>query len=153
MVGGAELLHAVKQHRQVLFPRAAAGKDQQAAGVGNPQFGAQVRLDPASAEAVARSALSPLPLEEMRVVSRHFGATLNDLSVTIVDEDSDEDVLVFEPAFNLSDLIEDELIMAQPLVPMHGQCPTVLPTSAGPVIEDGPAKPNPFAVLQQIKKA
>jgi len=61
-------------------------------------------------------------------------------------------VLVFQPAFNLLELIEDELIMAQPLVPMHEVCPTVLPTSAGPVLEEGPAKANPFAVLQQIKK-
>ena len=36
---------------------------------------------------MARSlATLSLPIEEMRVVSRHFGATLNDLSVTIVDE-------------------------------------------------------------------
>ena len=42
--------------------------------------------------------------------------------------------------------------MAQPLVPKLEVCPTALPTSAGPVVEDAPARPNPFAVLQQMKK-
>jgi uncharacterized protein len=93
------------------------------------------------------------PVTESLAVDRWFRFVADEATAAAEDEDSDEDVLVFEPAFNLSDLIEDELIMAQPLVPMHGQCPTVLPTSAGPVIEDGPAKPNPFAMLQQIKKA
>lgn len=86
-------------------------------------------------------------------VDRWFRFVADEATADVEDEDSEEDVLVFQPAFNLLELIEDELIMAQPLVPMHEVCPTVLPTSAGPVLEDGPAKANPFAVLQQIKKA
>ncbi|MNC71057.1 hypothetical protein D3C75_1219320 [compost metagenome] len=50
MVGGTQLLHAVEQHRQVLFPRAAAGKDQQAAGVGNAQFGTHMWVAPGGVE-------------------------------------------------------------------------------------------------------
>ncbi|MNG90832.1 hypothetical protein D3C79_497360 [compost metagenome] len=44
MIRLAQALDAVEQHRQVLFPRAATGIDQQAAAVGNAQFGAQVRV-------------------------------------------------------------------------------------------------------------
>ena len=92
------------------------------------------------------------PVVEPLAVDRWFRFVADEATADVEDEDSEEDVLVFQPAFNLLELIEDELIMAQPLVPMHEVCPTVLPTSAGPVLEEGPAKANPFAVLQQIKK-
>ena len=92
------------------------------------------------------------PVVEALAVDRWFRFVADEATADAEDEDSEEDVLVFQPAFNLRELVEDELIMAQPLVPMHEVCPTVLPTSAGPALEDAPAKPNPFAVLQQIKK-
>lgn len=92
------------------------------------------------------------PVVEALAVDRWFRFVADEATAAAEDEDSEEDVLVFQPAFNLVELIEDELIMALPLVPMHEVCPTALPTSAGPVIEDAPARPNPFAVLQQIKK-
>lgn len=92
------------------------------------------------------------PVLEALAVDRWFRFVADEATADAEDEDSEEDLLVFQPAFNLVELIEDELIMAQPLVPMHDVCPTALPTSAGPVIEDAPARPNPFAVLQQMKK-
>ncbi|ALZ76790.1 23S rRNA accumulation protein YceD [Rheinheimera sp. F8] len=55
---------------------------------------------------------------------------------------------------NLRQLVEDELILALPLFPMHdeGQCdPNKLQMSWG-VIEPEPEKPNPFAILQELKK-
>jgi uncharacterized protein len=48
-----------------------------------------------------------------------------------LDEDSDEDVLALTPALDLLPLIEDELILALPLVPRHETCPQPLPMSAG----------------------
>lgn len=89
---------------------------------------------------------------EPLAVDRWFRFVADEATADAEDEDSDEDVLVFQPAFNLTELIEDELIMALPLVPMHDVCPTALPTSAGPQVDDAPPRPNPFAVLQQIKK-
>ncbi|MNM84957.1 hypothetical protein D3C81_970620 [compost metagenome] len=50
VVGVAQVLHALEQHRQVLFPRATAGVDQQATGVGNAQFGTQLRVALAGVE-------------------------------------------------------------------------------------------------------
>jgi uncharacterized protein len=66
------------------------------------------------------------------------------------DDQSEEDLLVTEPQFDLLALIEDELLMALPLVPMHEVCPDA------PALRDEPAaaapeKPNPFAVLAQLK--
>lgn len=55
---------------------------------------------------------------------------------------------------NLRLLIEDELILALPLFPMHevGLCnPDQVQMSWGE-IEPEPEKPNPFAILQELKK-
>ena len=70
------------------------------------------------------------------------------------DDASDEDLLVLTPQFDLMEVLEDELLMALPLVPMHDKCPVMPEFSAG-VIElqhDVADKPNPFAALAQLKK-
>lgn len=90
-----------------------------------------------------------------------------------LDAESDEDVLPLARHINLLELLEDELIMAQPLVPRHEVCPTDVEalmyderetpvpgvpasSSAGPDEPDasGPAagKPHPFAALAALKK-
>ncbi len=72
------------------------------------------------------------------------------------DDASEEDLLVMEPQFDLLALLEDELLMALPLVPMHELCPESLSQASQSLKEkdeDEPAeKPNPFAVLAQLKK-
>ncbi len=70
------------------------------------------------------------------------------------DDASQEDLLVMAPQFDLFALLEDELLMALPLVPMHDECPVLPEFSAGviDVPDDGPGKPNPFAALAQLKK-
>jgi uncharacterized protein len=70
------------------------------------------------------------------------------------DDESEEDLLVLEPQFDLLSLVEDELLMALPLVPMHVQCPTpvVLQVGADGVPDVPDEKPNPFAVLAKLKK-
>jgi uncharacterized protein len=71
------------------------------------------------------------------------------------DETSDEDLLVMSRAFNLHSLIEDELLMALPIVPAHEVCPT--PVKLASTDEDFKAaltqKPNAFAALGSLKKA
>ena len=77
------------------------------------------------------------------------------------DDQSEEDLLVMEPQFDLIAVLEDELLMALPLVPMHEDCPTPVVLSTGETglpheDEAGDAvpaaeKPNPFAVLAQLK--
>jgi len=69
------------------------------------------------------------------------------------DENCDEDLLVWAPRFNLLELIEDELLLALPLVPMHGVCPSALPghVEAAAAGVEVPQRPNPFEVLMQRK--
>lgn len=70
------------------------------------------------------------------------------------DDESEEDLLVMEPQFDLLAVLEDELLMALPLVPMHEVCPVIPQLSAGGSVEvtEASEKPNPFAVLAQLKK-
>ena len=55
--------------------------------------------------------------------------------------------------FDLLEVLEDELLMALPLVPLHETCPVAPRLSAGEEDLGGMAaeKPNPFAVLAQLK--
>ena len=76
------------------------------------------------------------------------------------DDDAEEDLLVMAPQFDLLAVLEDELLMALPLVPMHDECPVAPVLQAGEddlmdnASEKGEKgeKPNPFAVLAQLKK-
>jgi uncharacterized protein len=73
------------------------------------------------------------------------------------DDESEEDLLVMEPQFDLLAVLEDELLMALPLVPMHEECPVAPVMQAGEEAlagEETPSseKPNPFAVLSRLKK-
>ncbi len=63
------------------------------------------------------------------------------------DEVSDElDHLVHHKHFELLDLIEDELLMALPLVSLHEFCPNAGAIAHLPKEE----KVNPFAILQNM---
>jgi uncharacterized protein len=71
------------------------------------------------------------------------------------DDEADEDLLVMAPQFDLLGLLEDELLMALPLVPMHDECPVLPAFSAGGLDAPGADadKPNPFAALAKLKKS
>jgi len=83
-----------------------------------------------------------------------FRFVADEASAEAEDDESEEDLLVLTPELNIFELIEDELIMSVPLVPMHETCPTEVPMSAVDVAfeEALEAKPNPFAALAQLKK-
>ena len=73
------------------------------------------------------------------------------------DDAAEEDLLVLEPQLDLLALLEDELLMALPVVPMHERCPGRAETKAEPEGPNEPdsgevKRPNPFAVLAQLKK-
>lgn len=63
------------------------------------------------------------------------------------DEASEEDVLALRPALDLRGLIEDELILALPLVPRHADCELPLPAPAA-----GSDAASPFAVLERLRR-
>jgi uncharacterized protein len=73
-----------------------------------------------------------------------------------LDAQEEDDVLVISRNFNLLSLIEDELLLALPVVPRHDACPQPLPMStqadASPADADATTeKPNPFAKLAGLK--
>ena len=59
--------------------------------------------------------------------------------------------LVTDERIVLAELLEEELLLALPLVAMHEQCPTVLHESATPAAAAETKRDNPFAVLAQLK--
>jgi uncharacterized protein len=87
--------------------------------------------------------------------ARDFRFVASEELAEVEDEESEEDVLVASKSFDLLQLIEDELLMASPLVPMHEECPKPVKLVASDADFDGQSeeRPNPFAVLQQLKKA
>ena len=80
------------------------------------------------------------------------------------DDDCEEDLLVLEPQFDVLAVLEDELLMALPLVPMHEVCPeppvlqagfekNVESASGAAQTQENPEpRRNPFAVLAGLKK-
>jgi len=69
-----------------------------------------------------------------------------------LDTDSEDDVLALTRALDLRELIEDELLLALPIVPRHEVCPVplVAPVDDEGVVEE---KPNPFAALAALKRS
>lgn len=87
-------------------------------------------------------------------VERSFRFVSDEATAEREDEEAEEDVLVSSPQFDLIGLIEDELLMALPLVPRHEpECPTPVQLSAQDEGADLPAdRPHPFAALAQLKR-
>jgi uncharacterized protein len=86
-------------------------------------------------------------------IDRHFVFVPGETAAAALDEASEDDVLELTPTLDLHMLIEDELIMAVPLVPRHGQCPQQVRLSAQDAGFDAAAgKPaNPFAALAGLR--
>lgn len=93
------------------------------------------------------------PVEVPLQVERAFRFVASEEQAELEDEESEEDVLVLSRDFNLLELIEDELLMALPVVPKHEVCPAPVKLQTQDADFDTTAeeKPNPFAVLQQLK--
>ena len=85
--------------------------------------------------------------------SRSFRFVKDEATAAAMDDDSDEDLLVLEPLTDALELIEDELLMALPMVPMHEVCPVdVKLESATQDFDDSPTeKTNPFAALASLR--
>lgn len=103
------------------------------------------------------------PVRERLLVSRSIRFARDEAEAERLDADSDEDVLAVSRHFQLLELIEDELIMVQPIVPRHAECPTDVDSLMrddtetpvpGGVADEGVAqeKPHPFAALAALKK-
>ena len=93
------------------------------------------------------------PLDVALGVHQSFRFVATEEIALAQDEDAEEDVLVFSREFNLAALIEDELLMALPLIPRHDVCPTQLKLSAADADFElkSAGKANPFSVLAKLQ--
>lgn len=69
-----------------------------------------------------------------------------------LDADSEDDVLALTRSLDLRALVEDELLLALPLVPRHEVCPQPLEVPGQTDSPESEAAPNPFAALAALKK-
>ncbi len=97
------------------------------------------------------------PVKTEIQVNRDFEFVADEDIAAEMDELVEHDVLALNRAFNLVNLIEDEALLALPLVPMHEQCPAPLPYVAEAIqpaeVDDDSVEPaNPFAQLAKLKK-
>ena len=65
-------------------------------------------------------------------VDRRLFFVAGEDAAAALDTESDDDVLALEPFLDLRGLVEDELLLALPLVPRHEVCPEPLPIEPGP---------------------
>lgn len=70
-----------------------------------------------------------------------------------LDVDSDDDVLALPRHLDARELIEDELLLALPLVPRHDVCPEPLVHVNEEVEPEVEERPNPFAKLAALKRS
>ncbi|MES2092096.1 MAG: YceD family protein [Pseudomonadota bacterium] len=99
------------------------------------------------------------------VVEHNIRFVVDEQAAADLDAESEDDVLALSRQFDLLALLEDELIMAQPIVPRHDECPIDVSTlmQSGLVSPEGlpvdeadlaqdEERPNPFAALASLKK-
>jgi uncharacterized protein len=84
---------------------------------------------------------------------RSFRFVVTEEQAEAEDEEAEEDVLALRRDFNLRELIEDELLMALPVVPRHEVCPVEVKLTAQDHDFEAQSgvKPSPFAVLAKLQ--
>jgi len=88
-------------------------------------------------------------------IARSYRFVADEALAAALDADAEEDVLALPKRLDLHELLEDELLLALPLVPMHENCPE--PLTAGvatlePEANAAPDRAHPFAALQSLKR-
>lgn len=86
-------------------------------------------------------------------VERSFRFVADEATAAAQDDEAEEDLLALSQAFDLPELVEDELLMDVPLAPRHDVCPEPVTMSAvDPGFDAAPgAREHPFAVLGRLK--
>ena len=96
------------------------------------------------------------PVDTLLKVDRWFRFVNDEATAAAEDDDCEEDLLALEPRPRLHEVLEDELLMELPLVPLHDTCPIPVIMQASDLkaglSEVEPERKNPFAELARLKK-
>ncbi len=100
---------------------------------------------------ICQRCLTPVEIDVL--VDRPFRFVPDEETAAAQDEEADEDVLALNRAFDLPELVEDELLMELPVVPRHETCPVEVKLAVADEKFEAEmaAKPNPFAALSKLK--
>lgn len=92
-----------------------------------------------------------LPVRVPLEVDRQIVFVHGEAAAAELDAEREEDVLALSRALDLHELLEDELLLALPLVPMHDACP--VPVTMIDATDPGPETTSPFAALESLKRS
>ncbi len=84
-------------------------------------------------------------------VERSFLFARDEVQAAALDAESEDDVLALTRSLDAQELVEDELLLALPLVPRHETCPAPLKHGADELPEVLEERPNPFSTLAALK--
>lgn len=101
---------------------------------------------------VCQRCLGPMAL--VIEAERSFRFVRDEEEAACLDEESEDDVLALPQRglLDLHELVEDELILALPIVPRHATCPEPLPLPANEPEDEEAPPPNPFQALAALKR-
>lgn len=112
--------------------------------VGAPQIWLHLRAA-AGVACECQRCLQPVAVD--LAIDRQLRFVATEEEAAALDADSEDDVLALSRTMDLQSLVEDELLMALPLVPRHEDCPVPLTSDTR-----APASaPSPFAALAALK--
>lgn len=122
-----------------------------ATALGDPELWLRVKAD-TTVWLTCQRCLQPfeVPLK----VDRRIRFVRDETQAETMDAESEDDVLALPRWLDGRELIEDELLLALPLVPRHARCPQALDMSTAADEQSDEAageRPNPFAVLKALK--
>ena len=93
------------------------------------------------------------PMAEPLALARRIRFVHGESQAEAMDAELEDDVLALSRSLDLRELVEDELLLALPLVPRHEVCPLPLSVAAdiAALPDEAQSKPNPFAALRALK--
>ena len=146
----ARLLEETKGHGADLIIDWSARGELRTDEAGAEQIWLHLTVD-ASLPLICQRCLGPVDIAVC--ISRSFRFVGSEEAAEAQDEEAEEDVLVLSRDFNLADLIEDEVLMALPVIPRHETCPVALKlTAVDPGFEaESTEKVSPFSVLAKLR--
>jgi uncharacterized protein len=145
----ADAAHPDARPSEADLARWHAEGERRAVRGGEPQTWLHLRAD-ARLALVCQRCLGPV--EAAIESQRSFLFVAGEDAAAQLDADTEDDVLALTRALDLRELVEDELLLALPLVPRHELCPEPLPVRDDDELPAGEERPNPFAALAALKR-